>query len=381
MKHHSKTILCVTMLLIGTAIGANWDSLPFSRFVSADSAAGTIRSDRNKGESPAVNGFASGNRQLAQIAKRIIPSVVHIQSTRRTGSGRIFEETGSGVIVRSVKKSGTFVVTNFHVIDGSTKENISIHLHDGRVIQPTRIWYDQATDLAVMKISASNLTAAEWGDSDKVDMGHMVLAFGSPFGLSRSMTFGIISQKGRRSLQLGKRSKVLNQDFLQTDAAINPGNSGGPLVDLQGRVIGINTAIASNSGGNDGIGFSIPSNLVRHIVGQLLERGKVQRAYLGIKLDSSFDAKAARRLGLERAQGAHILQVYGNTPAAAAGLKVDDVIVLIDGRTVQDENHLINLVSLTPVGSRISVTIIRKGRRQSLQIRLADRADLERRSE
>ena len=200
------------------------------------------------------------------------------------------------------------------------------------------------------------------------------------WAVGQTVTLGIISAKGRRSLRLGKGNAVLNQNFLQTDAAINPGNSGGPLMDTRARLIGINTAIASSGGGNDGIGFSIPSNLVRHIANELLTRGHVQRAYLGVKLDPDFDVAAARRLLLDRPRGARVLEVYADTPAAVADLQLDDVVLKFNGVAVQDENHLINLVSLTPVGSRITLTILRGGRTQELRVHLANRADLERRS-
>ncbi|MCA9071362.1 MAG: trypsin-like peptidase domain-containing protein, partial [Planctomycetaceae bacterium] len=202
--------------------------------------------------------LVDGSELLAKIAHVTTPSVVHIQSERAGERGGRVEETGSGVLMQSSKVEGIFVVTNRHVVADARMEDISIHLSDGRVIRPTRIWTDEATDVAVLRVNAPNLIPARWGNSDEVEIGHMVLAMGSPFGLSQSITYGIISAKGRRSLNLGSDRTVLNQDFLQTDAAINPGNSGGPLIGLSGRVVGINTAIASNSGGNEGIGFSIP---------------------------------------------------------------------------------------------------------------------------
>lgn len=380
MNNRSTTLLGATTLLCGVAIGASVESWPGLSRVAANAdrpgapAVSTASRDNNEV-------LRIGSRRLAVIAKRVTPSVVHIQSTQRTEDQRVLEETGSGVIVGNENVSGTFVITNWHVVRGAELGSISIHLSDGRVLHPVRIWSDNATDLAVMKISAPQLIAAQWGDSDRVEMGHMVLALGSPFGLSQSMSFGIISAKGRRALRLGRKSRVLNQDFLQTDAAINPGNSGGPLIDLNGRVIGINTAIASNSGGNDGIGFSIPSNMARRVVDQLLVRGKVQRAYLGVKLDANFNAEAAQKLGLDRARGARILQIYPNTPASAAALKVDDVVLKFNGTSVVDENHLINLVSLTPVGNRVNLLIVRDGRRQTIQVNLADRDELVRRAE
>jgi serine protease Do len=189
---------------------------------------------------------------------------------------------------------------------------------------------------------------------------------------------GIISAKGRRSLELGKQRDVINQDFLQTDAAINPGNSGGPLIDLQGRVVGINTAIASQGGGNEGIGFSIPINLVRYVVDQLLEHGRVQRGFLGVRLDDQFDAAAARQYALDRQKGARVLEVYQNTPAASAGIRVNDVILDFDGISIQDENHLIHIVSLTELNRAIRLRVLREGREITLQITLIERPDPQR---
>lgn len=325
--------------------------------------------------------LASASRELASIARQATPSVVHIQSAHRSESGGMLEETGSGVIVSGMAVAGTYVITNRHVIVGAVPSGIEIHLSDGRVLRPVRIWVDDASDVGVMKIEEQGLQPAAWGDSSTLEIGDLVVALGSPFGLSQSVTLGIISAKGRRSLRLGKGTAVLNQNFLQTDAAINPGNSGGPLVDTSGRLIGINTAIASSSGGNDGIGFSIPSNLARHIADQLLQKGHVQRAYLGVKLDPDFNIVSARSLKLDRPRGARVLEVYASTPAALADLQLDDVVLKFDGTEVQDENHLINLVSLTPVGSRITLSILRRGRLQTLQVHLADRAELERRSQ
>ncbi len=324
--------------------------------------------------------LVDASEHLAKIARITAPSVVHIESERAVERGGRIEETGSGVLMESSKVRGTFVVTNRHVIAEARLDDISIHLYDGRVLKPARIWTDEATDVAVLQVEAANLIPARWGDSDRVDIGNMVLAMGSPFGLSQSITYGIISAKGRRALNLGSGRSVLNQDFLQTDAAINPGNSGGPLIGLNGRIIGINTAIASNSGGNEGIGFSIPSNLVRRVVDQLLLYGKVRRAYMGVKLDSDFSAETARRLHVGRLRGARVLEVYPNTPAALARLEFDDVILSFEGVEVQDENHFINLVSLTPVGRRVRLEIMRNGRRIPVNVLLADRADLERRA-
>ncbi len=321
------------------------------------------------------NSLINTSRMLAKIARLTSPSVVHIQARRQENRGKV-EETGSGVIVRDDRETAFFVVTNRHVIHGAERHDISIHLHDGRILLPVQIWSDKATDIAVMKLKQTDLDAARWSDSDEIEIGHMVLAMGSPFGLSQSITYGIISAKGRRSLKLGATSDVLNQDFLQTDAAINPGNSGGPLIDMSGRVVGINTAIASNSGGNEGIGFSIPSNIASRVADELIRHGRVQRAYLGVKLDPAFTNGVARRLKLERAQGARVLEVYPGTPAARAKLRPDDVVLEFNGREVQDENDLINLVSLMPVNSRVTLEVFRNGKRINVDVSLGDRETL-----
>ncbi len=380
MKRSTTLILCSSVLAVGFVIGMTADGWLQPSRVRA-SALSYSDADRLFAELDSDTGsLMESSRLLTKIAKVATPSVVHIQSEYRSPRGSMVEETGSGVIMTSPKSSDTFVVTNRHVIANAKLKDIAIKIFDGRLIHPTHVLKDSATDVAVLKIDAPNLHPARWSNSDKLEIGHMVLAMGSPFGLSQSVTFGIISAKGRRSLKLGKETTVLNQDFLQTDAAINPGNSGGPLIDLHGRVVGINTAIASNSGGNDGIGFSIPSNLVRRVVDQLLEHGRVQRAYLGVKLDPSFEADEARRLQLDRVRGARIVEVYSKTPASKANLKFDDVVLEFNGTKVEDENHLINLVSLTAVGRKVTLSILRNGKKMSVEVLLTDRDDLNRQS-
>lgn len=378
MTRSSSCLMALVALVLGIAIGAkdDWRSLATTAHANGLDQVAAERgyNELKTGASP----LQESSELLAKIARLTTNSVVHIESERPSkGRGRV-EETGSGVIVESSKAKGFFVVTNRHVVDGAPLKNLSIHLHDGRVIHPSHIWNDKETDVAVMKIAAADLQPARWGDSDKVAIGHMVLAMGSPFGLSQSITYGIISAKGRRALRLGEASDVRNQDFLQTDAAINPGNSGGPLIDLQGQVIGINTAIASNSGGNEGIGFSIPSNLVRNVIEQLLEHGKVTRGYLGVKLDNSFDSESAARLKLDRVRGARILEVYPNTPAARANMQFDDVILTFDGVEVLDENHLINLVSLTAVDKKVKAVVFRGGKHVTVDVILGDWASHDR---
>lgn len=328
-------------------------------------------------ESSPLPVVVEASRHFARIAHLASPSLVHIQSRRPGRNGGTIEETGSGVLMRSVGTDEVFAVTNQHVVGGAKLSDIEIKLYDGRIVRPYDRLEDLDTDIAVLKLRADGLQPAVWGDSDALDIGHMVLAMGSPFGLSKSITFGIISAKGRRSLNLGSSREVLNQDFLQTDAAINPGNSGGPLIDMYGRVVGINTAIASSSGGNEGIGFSIPSNLVQQVVRQLMTSGRVQRAYLGVRLDEDFNAEKARKYSLDRSRGARVVQVLPGSPAAAAGLQTDDIILSFDGQEIEDESHLIHLVSLSEVNRTVRLQILRNGRRETVMVRLIDRTQLD----
>jgi serine protease Do len=369
----------VPTLVLGVALGLGIASRPLSRPAHArsDDKALADAATLDRGGSALIQ----TSRQLARVAAEVTPSVVHIESKFETSEHRMVEETGSGVIVTSPTVPGFYIVTNRHVIgDTATLEQVSIRLRDGRSYHPTQKWIDRETDLAVLKIDADTAKPMAWGNSDRLEIGNLVLAVGSPFGLSQSVTMGIVSARGR-ALHLGGRTDLVNQDFIQTDAAINFGNSGGPLIDVDGRLVGINTAIASNSGGNDGIGFSIPSNLVRRVVYDLLERGQVQRAYLGVMLDPDFTSDRARELKLDRVRGARITQIYPASPAARAGLLVDDVVLSFDGTDVLDENHLINLVSLTQIGRKVVLVVLRGGQKMSVEVNLSNRQEMDAHSE
>ena len=369
-ERRSLLLLGLPVLCLGLTLGIVLNSV----FFAAPAKAQSRNPDRKRMfGAPGEDALLNSSRLLSRIASRTTPSVVHIQSQHRDARGRNVEETGSGVLIRSPRANGVFVVTNNHVIRGAEFENISVHLSDGLLVNPTNVLEDKNTDIAVLEIPSTDLPAARWGNSDEVDIGHIVLAMGSPFGLSQSVTLGIISAKGRRDLQLDPSSSVINQDFLQTDAAINPGNSGGPLIDLRGEIVGINTAIASNSGGNEGIGFSIPSNLVRRVVDHLLYYGKVRRAYLGVQLDPEFSLDNAKRLGLDRITGARVVLLYPQTPASRADLRLDDVILRFGDIDVSDENHLINLVSMAEVDSRVKLLVLRNNRRILIDVSLSER--------
>ena len=225
------------------------------------------------------------------------------------------------------------------MIEGARPAKISIFLHDGRSLHPDRIWLDAKADIAVLKLGRDDLPAARLGNSDEAAVGTWVLALGSPFGLTHSVSQGIISARGRHMDEL---QDVENQDFLQTDAAINPGNSGGPLVNMKGEVIGINNSIASNGGGNEGVGFSIPINLARWIMNQLISNGRVNRGALGIDLHPEFRPEDALALGLDLPRGAWVDVVHPGSPALEGGLRDGDVIVRFRGEEIHDLNHLIN---------------------------------------
>lgn len=375
MKTTRSTLMCLCAIALGFGFGAGLNMQGPAAAVQAESLSASESETIYRELDAGGSSLADTSQVLSKIARVVMPSVVHINSFRKVASRGRVEETGSGVVMSSFKRPGTYIVTNRHVINDALPdlESISIHLHDGRVINPTKVWEDRYSDIAVLQVEARNLKPLRWGNSDKLNIGNIVLACGSPFGLSQSVTMGIVSARGRSSLGIGSRSGVLNQDFIQTDAAINPGNSGGPLIDLQGKLIGINTAIASTHGGNEGIGFSIPSNLVHRVVDHLLEYGTVRRAYLGVKLDSEFDYEAAQELQLYRTRGARILEVYPNTPAARADLRYNDVILEFNGTEVLDESHLINKVSLSDTGKMAEVVVWRGGRKVTVQVALTDR--------
>ncbi|MCC6420565.1 MAG: trypsin-like peptidase domain-containing protein [Gemmataceae bacterium] len=319
---------------------------------------------------------AALEERFEAVARAVSPAVVAVESSRparpgASGKGRAVEDSGSGVITRIDGRAGYFVLTNNHVVAGAQPGQITVHLADGRVFRPARVWTDPESDVAVLGIETSvKLPTAPLGDSDRMRVGHWVLAMGSPFGLNQTVTHGIISARDRGQVSLGTTIRI--KDFLQTDAAINPGSSGGPLVDLRGEVIGINTAIASQSGSSSGVGFSIPSNLARRVARELLEKGVVSRGYLGMQLTQGFEPADALRLGLERVRGALVEQVYPDTPAAAAGLRGNDVILQVENVAVRNETHLINLISTLPPGQRVRLQVWRERRAVTVEAVVGD---------
>jgi serine protease Do len=310
---------------------------------------------------------------VKRVVKLVTPAVVHIESKPlpKFQGLRNVEEAGSGVIVQFGPKF--YVLTNRHVVRHSSAERIDVHLADGRVFHPTQIWSDSETDVAALALDAANLAAVRLGNSDALEIGDFVLAIGSPFGLSQSVTRGIVSAKGRHNLDLGDED-LKWQNFIQTDAAINPGNSGGPLVNLRGEVVGLNTAIASASGGNEGIGFSIPINIASRIARALVQNHQVPRGYLGVQLDINFNQQRAKALGLGRLVGTRISGVDPKSPAERAQLRINDVILEFNGVRVEQDIHLVSLIKLTEAGRRVPMTLLRDGKYVNLDVEIGDAA-------
>ena len=263
---------------------------------------------------------------------------------------------GSGVIIT---KDG-YILTNNHVVDGA--KEVKVTMEDGHEYPAKVIGRDPKTDLAVVKIDATNLPVVPMADSDKVQVGDVVLAIGNPFGVGQTVTKGIVSATDRGNVGI-----EAYENFIQTDAAINPGNSGGALVDIQGRLIGINTAILSRSGGSQGVGFAIPSAIARNVMESLITNGHVTRGYLGVMIQNVTPA-LADEFKLKDSKGALIGDVVEGGPAAKAGFKPGDVIVEYDGKKVTDSRHLQLHVADTKPGTTVPVEILRNGESKTLQV-------------
>lgn len=319
------------------------------------------------------------------IAKVAMPAVVNIAATRRVGleaqpewllyehpflrnflgddfarrfplpRERREHSLGSGVIV----ESGGFIVTNYHVV--AQAEQIEVVLGNKRVFQANVVGADPKTDVAVIKIDAQGLPSLSWGDSDQLDVGESVLAIGNPFGLNQTVTFGIVSAVGRANMGIADY-----EDFIQTDAAINPGNSGGALINARGELVGINTAIFSQNGGYMGIGFAVPSNMVRSVMYSLIEKGRVVRGWLGLGVQE-MTPELAQEFGLREARGALVTEVLDEGPAAQAGIRPGDIITRYNGTEIGDAGALRNLVADTPIGRSARVQVVRHGRNLMLE--------------
>jgi serine protease Do len=267
---------------------------------------------------------------------------------------------GSGVIVTP----DGYVLTNNHVIDGA--RTVTVTLPDKREFKGRLVGADPKTDIAVIKIDGTNLPAIPWGDSSKLQVGEYVLAVGNPFGLNSTVTLGIVSALGR-----GRMGITQYEDFIQTDAAINPGNSGGALVNTRGELIGINTAIFSQSGGYQGVGFAVPTSMSKPIYESLVKTGKVVRGYLGVGIQD-LTPDLAKSFGLSENKGAVVTEVKEDGPADHSGIKQGDVITMYQGAPIEDSIALQRAVTRTPVGDKAAVTVIRDGRKKDLAVAVGE---------
>jgi Do/DeqQ family serine protease len=317
---------------------------------------------------------------FAPIVKLTTPAVVNVYVRERTRTfvspyydeykryygdmpeERMQKSLGSGVIV----SADGVVVTNAHVIKVAGTAEISLVLHDRRELNARVLLSDEKTDIAVLRIEGGGggFPRLEFADSDAAEVGDMVLAIGNPFGVGQTVTSGIISAVGRT-----KVTSAETQAFIQTDAAINPGNSGGALVDMSGRLVGINTAIFTRSGGSQGIGFAIPSNLVKLVVESAVSGRKLERPWLGAKLES-VTRELAEQLKLGRVAGAVVMRLQDKSPAAEAGLLAGDVIVAVDGHIVDDARAVHYRLTTRGIGNRAQLEVIRKGKSTKLQVSL-----------
>ena len=320
----------------------------------------------------AATAAASEKLTVAPVLKEVTPAVVNISVRgRRVQQNPMLDDPifrrffnapgrrsvpiqgiGSGVIV---DRDQGLVVTNHHVVNGA--EEVVVTLQDRREFEATLVGSDPGTDVALLRIEADDLVALPPGDSDSLEVGDFVVAIGNPFGLGQTVTLGIVSALGRSGLGI-----EAYEDFIQTDASINRGNSGGALVDLDGQLVGINTAINSPSGGSVGIGFAVPTRMVKAVVEQLLEFGEVRRGVLGVVI-SNVSPDVAEGLGLDAATGAVVSQVMEGSPAEQADIRPYDVVVSIDGEEVEGAADLRNRVGLVRVGEEVVVGLLREGER------------------
>lgn len=284
----------------------------------------------------------------------------HERKVMGQGSGFIFS-TAKGLL-----SDTSYILTNNHVVEGA--EKIQVTLLDGRELTAKVTGADSKSDIAVLEVKGA-LPSLVMGDSSKLEVGEWVIAIGNPFGLSHTLTVGVVSAKGRTGLGINDY-----EDFIQTDAAINPGNSGGPLVNLDGEVIGINTAIFSRSGGYMGVGFAIPANLAKGVAEQLIKHGEVTRGYLGIVIQE-LTPELAESFGISEHKGILVAQVADGSPAAKAGLKVGDLIIQYQGKPVEDVGDFRNRVAFTAPGSKEKLTIVRNGKSQNIVVEIAKLSD------
>jgi serine protease Do len=315
-----------------------------------------------------------------ELARAVKPAVVNVSATRVQESPRLqapfpfMPEDPSDRLQRKARSLGSgfiinpsgYIVTNHHVVEGASP--VKVKLADGRELPAKVVGRDSRTDLALLKVEATNLPVVALGDSAALQVGEAVMAVGNPFGLAQTVTTGIVSATGR-VIGAGPYD-----DFIQTDASINPGNSGGPLVNARGQVVGINAAIFSQSGGSVGIGFAIPVNLAKSVVTQLASTGRVERGWLGVSIQEMTPI-LAKGLGHEAGKGALVAQVTESSPAAKAGIRQGDVIVELDGHAVTRTEDLPRLVADLPAGRQVPIKVLREGKTLTLSATIAKLED------
>jgi len=384
-----KTALAI--LLVAAGVGAGLVLTGRQRSASDGAAA---QAPRPATAQPASNALQAGVPTLAlpdfsAVAERSIGGIVSLTAVSVVrapnspfGNDPIFRQffgdpdgwfgsrlepsaaLGSGVII----SADGYVVTNNHVVAGNIRE-ITAVLSDKREVKGVLVGRDQMTDIAVVKIDARNLPVLPWGDSSKIKVGQWVLAVGSPFALNQTVTLGIVSAVGRTGLGLTNY-----EDFIQTDAAINTGNSGGGLIDARGEVIGINTAIASESGGSNGVGFAVSSNLARTIADELIKYGEVRRGSIGAVTVQTVTPEIARELEyLPSTRGAVVAGIYRNSAAFQAGLRPADIIVAFNGRKIETGEQFVRAVADSPIGSTAAIAVLRQGRQLELKVPITGR--------
>jgi serine protease Do len=376
VRRISFTTLCITLgFLMGMILTG--------RLRTADESSAAEQTSAPKTAAAPASAPAAALPDLTGIAQRAVGSVTNISSTQIvrgprspfesdpffryffgdddpfSSRDRRAQSLGSGVIV----SPDGYLLTNNHVV-GDTTAQVSVILGDKREMPAKIIGVDEMTDLAVLKIDARNLPVMPWGDSSKLKVAEWVLAIGNPFQLNQTVTLGIVSATGR-SLE-GRLATY--EDFIQTDAAINPGNSGGALINARGELVGINTAIATESGGYQGVGFAVPSNLARHVMDDLIKLGEVRRATIpGIQIQQ-LTTQIAQQLGAPNARGALVYSVDPRSDAARSGLSRGDIIVSFNGSTIDDTYQFIRLLSDAPIGSTVALGVLRQGRQEAVKV-------------
>jgi len=347
-------VLAATLALPASSVQAG---LPFLN--SDKQEMPTLAPMLDKATPAVVHISVEGSREVRQ---RIPDALRHFFGQRGQGElrqERPFSGLGSGVIIDAAKG---YIVTNNHVVQDADK--IQIKLKDGRSFSAKKLGADPQSDIALLQIEAKNLVQIPLADSDKLRVGDYAIAIGNPFGLEQTVTSGIVSSLGRSGLNMDGF-----EDFIQTDAAINSGNSGGALVNLRGELIGINTAILGPSGGNVGIGFSIPSNMMKNLVDQILEFGEVRRGSLGIRGDN-VNSELTEALNLNVSRGAFIIEVLPDTAAAAAGLKAGDIIISMNGNSINNFNELRARIATLGAGRKAKLGILRDGKEREVTVTL-----------